>query len=71
MRKANHRHLAWVLEYLKSGGSITRFDAYYRIGCRHLAVCIREVRALGYKVNACYITHRDGRKSKQYSMEAA
>lgn len=71
MRKANHRHLAWVLEYLKSGGSITRFDAYYRIGCRQLSACIREVRALGYVVDACYVTFADGRKAKQYRLGAA
>lgn len=61
----------WVLEYLKSGGELTKHDSYYRVGCRNIEQRISDIRAMGYQVNTRKITHRDGKTVTQYYMGAA
>lgn len=64
----NPRHLAWVLESLKSGAAISKFDAYYRVGCANLSVCVEAVRSIGYTVNSRVVTYRTGQTVKEYLM---
>ena len=59
-----------ILEFLKSGRSITPLDALNHLGCFRLASRISEIRKMGYPIQKDMVTNPDtGKTFARYRLE--
>ena len=59
---------AQILEYLKSGHTLTPIEALQRFGSLRLAAVVHEFKRQGYEIKAEYINVGDRKNVARYSL---